>query len=239
MASSGTEIKGVMFDFHSTLVGHRDSGSWIEAATIRLESTSGRWQGLDPELVRSVAEHLDQIWMHAHTIDPENSRDLSAARHREIFIQAACLAPEIGPRLGEALYSVMADQWVAFDDTLPVLTKLAACGVRSVVVSNIGMDIRPFLAQAGLADKLIGVVLSYEVGTVKPQPEIFRHALRLLDVPPFNALMVGDSSRDDAGAAAAGIRTLLLPPTGGPNHGLESVLRLVGLPGSDAERTRR
>lgn len=39
--------------------------------------------------------------------------------------------------------------------------------------------------------------------------------------------MVGDSWRDDAGAAALGIRTLLLPRTTGPVHGLDAVLRLV------------
>jgi HAD superfamily hydrolase (TIGR01509 family) len=94
----------------------------------------------------------------------------------------------------------------------------------------------PFLSQAGLVDKLDGVVLSYEVGTVKPQPEIFAHALEFLAMPAADALMVGDSWRDDAGAAAVGIRTLILPRTSGPNHGLEAVLRLIGRPSPRAER---
>lgn len=167
---------------------------------------------------------------HADTIDPGSSRDLSQVWHREVFIQALSLFPGVEPGFGEALYAVMADQWVAFDDTMPVLTELAERGVPIVVVSNIGIDIRPFLSQAGLADKLDGVVLSYEVGAVKPQPEIFAHALDLLDMPAGDALMVGDSWRDDAGAAAVGIRTLILPRTSGPSHGLEAVLRLVRAP---------
>ncbi len=40
--------------------------------------------------------------------------------------------------------------------------------------------------------------------------------------------MVGDSWQDDAGAAAIGVRTLVLPRTDGPEHGLDLVLRLVG-----------
>lgn len=218
-----------MFDFHATLVDHRDSGAWIEAAQ-RRESTPGRCQRLDPALVPAVREHLEQIWRHAHTIDPGSSRDLSQARHREVFIQAVCLLPGIEPGFAEALYNGMADQWVAFDDTLPVLTELAERGVPTVVVSNIGTDIRPFLSLAGLADKLDGVVLSYEVGAVKPQPEIFAHALKLLDMRAADALMVGDSWRDDAGAAAVGIRTLILPQTSGRSHGLDAVLRLIGAP---------
>ena len=210
--------------------GSSDSGAWIEAAVQRLESTPGRSQGLDPELVPALREHLEQIWGHADTIDPGSSRDLSQVRHREVFIEAVGLFPGVDPGLGEALYAVMADQWVAFDDTMPVLTELAERGVPIVVVSNIGMDIRPFLSQAGLADKVDGVVLSYEVGAVKPQPEIFAHALDLLDMPAADALMVGDSWREDAGAAAVGIRALILPRTSGPSHGLEAVLRLVGAP---------
>ena len=40
--------------------------------------------------------------------------------------------------------------------------------------------------------------------------------------------MVGDSVEDDGGAAHVGMRTLILPRTAGPTHGLEQVLRLVG-----------
>jgi FMN phosphatase YigB (HAD superfamily) len=217
-----------LFDFHGTLVDHPDSGAWVEAATRLMGSTPGRFQGVDPDLVPALREHLEQIWRHAHTIDPGSARDLSPVRHREVFILAVSLLPGVEPGLGEALYAVMAEQWVAFDDTTPVLTKLAERGIPCVVVSNIGIDIRPFLHKAGLADKLDGVVLSYEVGAVKPQPEIFAHALDLLDMPAADVLMVGDSWRDDAGAAAVGIRTLILPRTNGSRHGLESVLRLIG-----------
>lgn len=71
------------------------------------------------------------------------------------------------------------------------------------------------------------VVLSHEVGVVKPQPAIFARALRLLDLPASETLMVGDSWRHDA-AAALVMRTLILPRTVGPIHGLVAVLRLVG-----------
>jgi FMN phosphatase YigB (HAD superfamily) len=116
----------------------------------------------------------------------------------------------------------------AFDDTLPVLRELKSRGVRIVVLSNIGMNIRDWLARAGVSDVLDGVVLSYEVGLVKPDPAVFAHALTLLDVPGSQTLMVGDSPRDDVGGVALGIRTLILPPTHGPVHGLDAVLRLVG-----------
>ena len=88
------------------------------------------------------------------------------------------------------------------------------------------VDLRPILQRAGLA--VDAVVLSYEVGSVKPDRGIFEHALALLGATPDESLMVGDSWRDDAGAAALGIRTLLLPRTTGRTHGLAAVLRLLG-----------
>jgi HAD superfamily hydrolase (TIGR01509 family) len=65
------------------------------------------------------------------------------------------------------------------------------------------------------------------VGSVKPDEPIFRAALEALGVDAADTLMVGDSGKDDAGAAHLGIRTLLLPRTTGPVHGLAAVLRLV------------
>ena len=38
-------VRGVMFDFHATLVDHRDSGAWIEAAVQPYVSGSGEASG--------------------------------------------------------------------------------------------------------------------------------------------------------------------------------------------------
>jgi HAD superfamily hydrolase (TIGR01509 family) len=151
-----------------------------------------------------------------------------ALRSTPVFTQAVALRPDIEPDLIAALYAVMRDQWIAFEDTLPVLKELKSRGVKMAVLSNIGMDIRGCLDRAGVSDLLDGVVLSYEVGLVKPDPAIYAHALELLNVPGDQTLMVGDSPRDDVGGAILNIRTLILPRTEGPVHGLSAVLRLVG-----------
>jgi HAD superfamily hydrolase (TIGR01509 family) len=123
----------------------------------------------------------------------------------------------------------MPDQWVPFDDTLPVLRELKSRGVGIVVLSNIGLDIRPLLDRAGVSAFLDGVVLSFEVGRVKPDPAIYAKALELLGVPGSHALMVGDSPRDDVGGVSLKIRTLILPRTEGPVHGLGTVLQMTGI----------
>jgi HAD superfamily hydrolase (TIGR01549 family) len=123
---------------------------------------------------------------------------------------------------------VMTDQWTVFDDTRPVLRELKSRGVRVVVLSNVGIDIRPCLDRDGLTGFLDGVVLSYEVGLVKPDPAIFEHTLEVLGVPGRRTLMVGDSPRDDVGGVPQHIRTLILPRTDGPVHGLGTVARIAG-----------
>jgi FMN phosphatase YigB (HAD superfamily) len=221
-------IRGVIFDFHATLVEGGDADRWISAALRRLADDGTVEPGLTPDQASGLREHLDQIWQHAHTIDPRSDRDLSQDRHRDVFYQTVALYPGIEPDLISALYAVMPDQWKLFDDTLPVLRELKSRGVRIVVLSNIGLDIRPLLDRVGVGELLDGVVLSFEVGLVKPDPAIYARALDLLDVPGSRALMVGDSPRDDVGGVPLKIRTLILPRTHGPVHGLGAVLQLIG-----------
>jgi HAD superfamily hydrolase (TIGR01509 family) len=221
-------INGVIFDFHATLVDAGDPLRWIDAAFRHLTDAGSQVSHLDDAEVEALAAHLFQVWQHARTIDPDSERDLSQARHQEIFTQTVALLPGIHPDLTAALYAVMTDQWTAFDDTLPVLRELKSRGIKIVVLSNIGIDVRACLDRSGVSDLLDGLVLSYEVGLAKPDPAIFAHALKLLGVPGENTLMVGDSPKDDVGGVGLNIRTLILPQTQGPVHGLDAVLRLVG-----------
>ncbi|BEL06205.1 HAD family hydrolase [Actinoplanes sichuanensis] len=221
-------IKGVIFDFHGTLVTGGDAGRWIDAAFRHLAVNGGPTPDLSADQLTGLRDHLDRIWQHAHTIDPGSERDLSHDRHREVFRETVALRPEVTPDLIAALYAVMPDQWAPFDDTLPVLRELKSRGVRIVVLSNIGIDIRPHLDRAGLGALLDGVILSFEVGLVKPDPAIFAQALESLGVAGGQTLMVGDSPRDDVGGASLQIRTLILPRTEGPVHGLGMVVQMIG-----------
>jgi HAD superfamily hydrolase (TIGR01549 family) len=130
--------------------------------------------------------------------------------------------------LADALYETMLGQWTAFEDARPILEALKQRGARIALVSNVGVDIRPVLVRGNLLELFDAVILSCEVGFVKPQAAIFQRALDALGVKPEEALMVGDNAHDDVGAARLGIRTLLLPRTQDRVHGLELVLRMVG-----------
>jgi HAD superfamily hydrolase (TIGR01509 family) len=210
-------IRAVLLDFHATLVDQGDAEEWLAAGTARSGVQLGEAE------CAAITVRLDDIWMHAREIDPHSGRDHSAEAHAVVFHEV--MRDHVDDGLRQALYDVMLDMWWAYDDSAPLLEALRVRGVRTAVLSNVGVDIRPVMRRQGLVTD--AVILSCEVGAVKPQPEIFAAALEALGVPAEQALMVGDSWKDDAGAAALGIRTLILPRTRGRIHGLGAVLRLV------------
>ena len=86
---------------------------------------------------------------------------------------------------------------------------------------------RDVLDRDGLTPWYDEIVLSYEVGVVKPDTRIFAAALDRLSLPASDVLMVGDNANDDGGGTHLGLRTLILPRTSGRVHGLSAVTALV------------
>ena len=85
-------------------------------------------------------------------------------------------------------------------DHVGVVARLRDRGVRVGLVSNGGSATqRAKLRRLGLA--FDAVVISGEVGLRKPDPRIFRLALRRLGATPGGAVMVGDDARLDLAPA--------------------------------------
>jgi FMN phosphatase YigB (HAD superfamily) len=79
-------------------------------------------------------------------------------------------------------------------------------------VSNIAFDLRPAFARLGIDDLVSVFALSFEVGAVKPEPEIFRYAVERLGVDPARTLMIGDSEKADGAARSIGCAFELVEP---------------------------
>jgi len=103
----------------------------------------------------------------------------------------------------------------AQSDAAPALRELREHGLRLVVASNWDCSLPEVLAGAGLAPLLDGVVTSATVGAAKPDRHVFEAALAIACAAPEEALHVGDCEAHDlAGAAAAGVRGVLLDRRG-------------------------
>jgi putative hydrolase of the HAD superfamily len=116
-----------------------------------------------------------------------------------------------------------------YDDVLPVLGDLRARGLKLGLVSNGGREISEFVAHHGL--DVDCAIASRAHGWIKPHESIFLAALELIDVGPAEAAMVGDSVEDDIeGAAALGMRTVLVDREGNQPDDVARLPNLWGLP---------
>ena len=121
-------------------------------------------------------------------------------------------------------------EFTAYPDVLPALGELRERGVALVVASNWDCSLPDWLAPTGILDLVDGVVTSAEVGEAKPSPRVFERALAVARVSPAEALHVGDKVDNDVqGAAAAGVRAVLLQREGDPPAGVESIRSLSEL----------
>lgn len=94
-----------------------------------------------------------------------------------------------------------------YDDVIAFLTRLSDRGIKIAIVSNCTENTRAMLVATGVDQLADELVLSCEVRSAKPEPEIFRHALDRLGVSPEAAVFVDDQARFCASSVAMGIRT--------------------------------
>lgn len=95
---------------------------------------------------------------------------------------------------------------------------LAALALPRCIVSNGPLaKIRQTLRVSGLAPHFGERLFSaYEVGSWKPDPGLFLHAARALDVAPARCVVVEDSESGIEAARRAGMRALWFVPHGAP-----------------------
>ena len=117
-----------------------------------------------------------------------------------------------------------------YDDVPAVLRQLASAGIRLGLISNSHRCLASFQSHFELRGLIAATVSSSEHGLMKPHPSIFAAALQLVNVPAADAVMVGDSVRQDVdGALRAGMRAVLLHRGPGP-HPREREFAASGVP---------
>jgi putative hydrolase of the HAD superfamily len=98
-----------------------------------------------------------------------------------------------------------------YDDAIDVVQALRDRGVPTALVSNCSHNTTPIVARLGLEREFDAVLLSFEVGAMKPDPAIYRAALARLGNPdPARSVFVDDQVEYCDGAAAVGLQTYLI-----------------------------
>jgi HAD superfamily hydrolase (TIGR01509 family) len=207
----GVAIRGVLFDFSGTLFRLEHDAPWFD----RLLAGAGIQGESRAELIQRLTAPVGRAdWLPARVRADWARRDLDSALHRRVYVELVRHGGIEQPGLAEKCYEGMLEpsNWHPYPDAVPALRQLATAGIPVAVVSNIGWDIRTVLDHHGASALIAEFVLSYELGRIKPDPELFHIACERIGVAPEHALMIGDSPEADGGAEAAGSQLVIVDP---------------------------
>jgi len=95
-------------------------------------------------------------------------------------------------------------------EVLSIIDKLHAHNYRIGLLSNAPSDfIRDIFKQHDLEKYFDTIIISSEVGFIKPEPEIFHHILKQMDVSANETIFIDDNPHNVDAAEKVGIRSLL------------------------------
>ena len=214
--------EAVFFDAAGTLIRLKEPVGATYA-------THARAFGLQEPFSRELCQRIDGSFRRVFSRHEPllfHEPDLSTDRQtRERLVETGC-----GRRPSRALQKsrILADSltlsiicnstseaWALEPGCSEVLEELQRRSVRVAVVSNFDSRLPGLLEILGIAHLLSEVVFSSGAGFAKPDPGIFRLALKRLSLRPGDCCHVGDDPEDDwRGAMGAGIRPVLYDPAG-------------------------
>jgi putative hydrolase of the HAD superfamily len=196
-------VHAVLLDLYDTLV-------WADWVALR----SGR-DRLAARAGVEIAMAREQ-WAQTHD---RRMRGLNKGLEGDLaaVFEACGLAatPDLLRDLAAEEYANWAGGVRAYEDVAPELGRLRAAGYRLAIVSNASCEAGGVVAALGL-DKLVdAVILSCDVGWLKPEPAILEAALERLGSQPERTLLVDDLPTNLDAAASLGLRTVLMARPGG------------------------
>src|SRR2546430_8456184 len=114
--------------------------------------------------------------------------------------------------------------WELYPEVPSVLEQLRP-HFQLAVISNFDGRLRFILEHLGISKFFAHIFISSEIGADKPDPEIYRSALKLIELKPNEVLHVGDDpERDWEAASAAGLSIFRLDR---PKNSLRDLLAVL------------
>jgi putative hydrolase of the HAD superfamily len=209
--------RAVFFDAAGTLITVRGRVGAIYAQTLARHGARISSETLEGRFLRAFGRIPPPVFPGA---DPFDVPRLERAWWRALVaeVMAPALPFERFDACFEELYGLFATArgWELAPGARAILDHLCAEGRTLGIISNFDSRLRQVLRHLGIAPYFRSLTLATEVGAAKPDPALFRAALRLHGLRPGEAIYVGDSPvRDVEGALAAGMSPVLIGRAGG------------------------
>lgn len=184
-------LRAVIFDFGMVLTGAPDAKAHAELVRIT---------GLD-------AEHFETFyWADRHAYDEGKLTGIGF--WRKLVRDAGLNLPDSAI---EELNLWDARMWTTVDPAMLAWhEKLKRAGVLTAILSNMGDSVLENIEREfGWLSSFDALVWSYQLGTAKPDPAIYEHALKQLEAAPGETLFIDDKPVNVEAARALGMQALV------------------------------
>lgn len=211
-----SDVDIVFFDAGETIIHPYPSFAQLFAQVCRARGVE-----VDPDDVQRVQERLaphlidlaEDSGVTHPSLDPDDSRRFWTFLY-ERFLAALGVGEE---GLSQELFATFSasSTYKLFDDVRPALKQLDADGYRLGLISNFEGWLEQVLVEQEVGEAFEVTVISGIEGVEKPDPEIYRLAVKRAGVEPSRCVHVGDSmALDVAPAGEVGITAVLLDRVG-------------------------
>ncbi|MEW6719041.1 MAG: HAD family phosphatase [Thermodesulfobacteriota bacterium] len=178
-------IRGIIFDF-GNVISSFDTGRFLS----RLK----RWSGLP---VESLRETVYGSGLHSRY---ERGEVSSEEFHRLVASATGAVVPD------ETFAEGFADIFTPIEGTGEIVRGLKGKYRLGLLSNTNEWHFQRHIRKVPVFPLFDAVTLSFEVGALKPDPAIYRDALRKLSLPPEECVFIDDIPEYADGAAALGIR---------------------------------
>ena len=205
-------IRSIFFDFGGTLCHSRADILPLFQEAARRAGVRLPWK----EYLRANEECWNELWPQAPQL--VGVRPAFADRVHELALRRIGFEGPIETLVRHIReVATSAETHVPFPDAEPTLTRLRNAGTSLHVISG-HVDYLPIIiANLGWSQLFETVTFTQEVGAQKPDPRVFRFALRRAGQEPADSVYVGDSwEADIVGASDVGMSAVWLNRAGLP-----------------------
>ncbi len=172
-----------------------------------------------------IASELSSIWFAQHLPEYDSSElrqkylndaDLGNCSLNELFDKLAILSHQSASDVTEQWFGLVA----VHQDVVTIIEQLSQQHTVALCSNAPSEFIRPILKQYKLDGLFDEIVVSGEVGMIKPNEDIFIHTLDVLKVEPADTTFVDDTKENIETAIRMGMKTILFKET----HDIASLL---------------
>jgi len=185
--------------------------SRVEAVVFDLDGVLIDSEGLWDDVRRRLADDAGRPW------PPDATRAMMGMSTTEwsTYLTDTVGIPGSAPEIAQQVIGRMVDRYAVelplLPDAVASVRRLAGSWPLGLASSSPRLLIDAVLADAGIADAFEVTVSTEEVPAGKPDPAVYREAVKRLGIPARATVAVEDSSNGLRAAAAAGLVVIAVP----------------------------